>query len=431
MRGQVLPLYLPALLSSFSWGVSLLAFPLLARELGADIGQTGVVVSLCQIGGLIAALPAGYLTARWSYRATGLISALGFAALSVIGWLASGVWTLAFVVFGMGAALVLWEVSRHSYARDTFVRDQRGRLMAVMGGVHRLGHLIGPAVAGVLAVEFGLRILLPVMGILFVMAAVASAVFLQERRPDPLHQPQFKRIRRSDRTKTTDDGALCRLGYKEDEPGRAVVSTVKVIRGKWRILIRNGLPIMILGLVRNARQVLLPLWGEHIGLEADAIGFAMSASWALDFLVFYVGGLLSDQYGRRVAAFVTLLLLSASLALLPLSTSFVPFVMLSCLSGLANGFSAGVVMTMGADLAPEKSAGQFLGIWRLVANIGASAGSLVVGRVGQVFSLVAAAPAVGAIGIVGAALFAFVVQETGKPKAAAPRWLHRITLFGR
>ena len=42
--------------------------------------------------------------------------------------------------------------------------------------------------------------------------------------------------------------------------------------------------------------------------------------------------------------------------------------------GLGNGISAGVVMTLGADVAPAESRTQFLGGWRLCADLGNAGG---------------------------------------------------------
>jgi MFS family permease len=415
IRAQVLPLYLPSLLSSISAGVAFLAIPLLVRELGADLGQTGLVLALLEIGGLCAALPAGYLTARWSYRTSGLVSALGFAALSITGWVANEVWVLAFAVFGIGMSRALWSVSRHAYASRASSVAHRGRLMATLGGVHRLGHLIGPAVAGVLAITFGLQILLLLMGALFVLAALSSAIFLNEGWTSH-RRIQFGRTSRSVSDGTINSQMFPQRDSVDRGPTQGVTSLSSVLQSQWRPLVRNGVPIMILCLVRKSREVVLPLWGAHIGLGVDAIGFALSASWICDFVVFYGGGLLSDRYGRKAAALTTLLLLSVSIALLPLATSYSLFILICCIAGFGNGLSAGVVMTVGADLSPDKSTGQFLGLWRFIADIGGSASPLVVGSVAQLLSLAAAAPLIAVIGLLGSLIFVCFVRETGKPK---------------
>ena len=40
------------------------------------------------------------------------------------------------------------------------------------------------------------------------------------------------------------------------------------------------------------------------------------------------------------------------------------------LSGLGNGFSTGIFMTLGGDFAPREGRGEFLGVWRLVGDVG-------------------------------------------------------------
>ena len=48
------------------------------------------------------------------------------------------------------------------------------------------------------------------------------------------------------------------------------------------------------------------------------------------------------------------------------------------LTGIGNGFGSGIMMTLGADLAPKGSIGEFLGLWRLIGDIGSTGGPLVV-----------------------------------------------------
>ena len=54
------------------------------------------------------------------------------------------------------------------------------------------------------------------------------------------------------------------------------------------------------------------------------------------------------------------------------------------LAGIANGLSSGLVMTLGTDLAPADATrtGSFLGVWRLLSDLGVFIGPLLTGAVG-------------------------------------------------
>lgn len=69
-------------------------------------------------------------------------------------------------------------------------------------------------------------------------------------------------------------------------------------------------------------------------------------------------------------------------------------------------------MTLGADLAPPDQAGEFIGVWRLIADIGAAVAPIGIGALAQIATLGAASVLTASAGFVGAAIMAFFVAET-------------------
>ena len=86
---------------------------------------------------------------------------------------------------------------------------------------------------------------------------------------------------------------------------------------------------------------------------------------------------------------------------------FATLLAVAMLIGFGNGLGSGLMMTLGADLAPPGATGEFLGIWRLIGDAGAVLGPLTVGLVA------------GAVGLGGGA---WVLSLTG--------WLAVMTLAG-
>ena len=80
-------------------------------------------------------------------------------------------------------------------------------------------------------------------------------------------------------------------------------------------------------------MLLIPLWGEHIGLSAAQIGLAISLSSLIDASLFYVTGYLMDHWGRKWSSVPTMILLALSLGLLPFSHSPTFFVIAVLLRG--------------------------------------------------------------------------------------------------
>jgi MFS family permease len=164
--------------------------------------------------------------------------------------------------------------------------------------------------------------------------------------------------------------------------------------------------------MRQGRQILMPLWGDSIGLDVAQIGLVLSLGAALDATLFYPVGVVMDRYGRKYAVIPSLVLLAASLVLVPFATTYPTFLLLGLLSGFGNGFGSGVVMTLGADLAPREGAGEFIGVWRLVADVGSAAAPLGIGALAEVATLGASAVATGFVGVAGVLIMLFFVEET-------------------
>jgi MFS-type transporter involved in bile tolerance (Atg22 family) len=78
------------------------------------------------------------------------------------------------------------------------------------------------------------------------------------------------------------------------------------------------------------------------------------------------------------------------------------------------------MMTLGADLAPEGATGEFLGIWRLIGDVGAFTGPVCVGLIAGATSLRGSAVVLALVGVAAAATLALLVRETRQAPVAVP-----------
>jgi len=81
------------------------------------------------------------------------------------------------------------------------------------------------------------------------------------------------------------------------------------------------------------------------------------------------------------------------------------FGMFAAVLGVGNGLSSGILLTLGADVAPKHDPAAFLGSWRTLTDAGGAVAPLLVSGITAVASLSFAAGAMGLIGLVGAAGF--------------------------
>ena len=66
------------------------------------------------------------------------------------------------------------------------------------------------------------------------------------------------------------------------------------------VFLTAGAGILLLSALRASRQVVIPLWADHLGLDATQASLIYGLSGAIDMLVFYPAGKLMDRQGPAV-----------------------------------------------------------------------------------------------------------------------------------
>jgi MFS family permease len=132
----------------------------------------------------------------------------------------------------------------------------------------------------------------------------------------------------------------------------------------------------------------------------------------VDAVLFYPVGMVMDRYGRKWMSVPCLALFAVSLAAMPLTQGYYSLLAVAMLAGFANGLGTGSLLILGSDLAPAKSRAEFLGIWRLIGDLGHAGGPLMIGALIELATLGAAATATAGVGLAGAAVMYWLVDET-------------------
>lgn len=379
----LLSVYLPAFLFSAGWGMIIPVTPLFAKHLGASLGVVGFVVTMKGIGTLLFDLPAGILVAKVGTRQTMIIASFGTIVVSALTGLMPNIIALSLLSLAMGGCQSAWMLSRNAHLRIAVSSARRGRAISMLGGSFRFGSFAGPIVGGFIGHRLGLADAFLAQAAISIIAL--ALIFIM------------------DRTRTA--GTL--------PPAASAFSNIRgLVRSNSHTLLTGGLVILSLGVLRSSRQILIPLWGNSIGLDVAAVGLIMGLGSGLDMMLFYPAGMIMDRLGRKWAMIPCLLILSLSFVLMPFAHDFKGLLLISLLAGLGNGFGAGIVMTLGADLAPDGAYGEFLGVWRLVGDIGTASGPAIVGVVAQVLALAISPMFAAVVGVAGALIMRFFMKET-------------------
>lgn len=381
VRSLTTPIYVPSLLFAAGQGAIIPVIALLALELGATPAVAGLIVACRGLGTLLFDVPAGAVISRVGDKLSMLGAGGLTAGLALLVSLGMPLWSFALIVAVMGAAWSWWSIARLTFATEASPTTHRGRVMSTIGGINRIGWLVGYLVGGLAIAVFGL------IGP-FVVQVVLSAAAVAALAP-------------VDSTRVVGD-------HRDRERS----SLAEVFRRHRRTLATAGLVVVALGILRSSREALIPLWGDHIGVGAGAISLIFAASATIEILMFYPVGGAMDRWGRKWTAVPCLITFSIGIALIPITSTAFGLVAVALLLGVANGLGAGLNMTLGSDLSPTAGRSEFLGMWRTAGDIGTAGGPLLVALVTAAATLGASAVVVGGVGLAGAAVLSFVVPET-------------------
>jgi MFS family permease len=393
----ILPFYVPAVAVFLGYGLMIPVLPYYAESFGVSYGWVGAVTSAQALGMLVTDLPSGLLLRRLGQKRAMLLG-LGLMVIMRAGFYWAGSIQEAFIYrFISGFGVALFGVARHAYISEHAEVASRGRAMALFGGLNRVGKFVGPLIGGYVAVAAGLRVPFIVSGLISLPAVICVAAFV----------PGKGAARRKPHVDSTAGGAK-RLWT--------------VVRKQAALLAPAGLGQIFVQMIRSGRDTVIPLYAAGIlGLDVDQVGLMLSIAAAIEMTMFIPAGWLMDNLGRKYSYVPSFGIQAVAMACVPLTGSFAGLLVCASVLGAANGLSSGGMMTLGADLAPAEMRAEFLGVWRLIGDVGGTGGPAAVGFVADALTLPAAALTLAAAGLLAALIFGFLLPETLKSDGVPSR----------
>lgn len=376
LRRIAVPAFGPTALWSVGIGAVLPVIALSARDLGASVSVAALFVGIGTVSELVSAVPAGVVVDRLGERRALVLAGLADAVASLLALLAPSLWVLALAVVLTGPTGAVFLLARQSFLTAAAPVHLRARAMSTLGGVARIGLFVGPFVGAPLVAVFS-----PQAAFGVAVAGGLAAAALAAASPD--------------------------LGAHARGPGAAAqaerVPVREVARRHRTVLLTVGVGVLAIGLARSSRVVVVPLWAEHVGLTAAQTSLVFGVAGLVEVLLFYPAGSLMDRRGRIWVALPVTVLLGIGLLVLPLTSTLLAVGAVAVVMAVGNGLGSGIVMTLGADAAPEQGRAPFLGLWRLLSLVGHNGASIVVGALAAVASIGAASVTVGVLTVAGGA----------------------------
>ncbi|MEO6362327.1 MAG: MFS transporter [Caldimonas sp.] len=383
----------PSFLFGLGEGAILPVVALSVRQLGGSIALAALVVTLIGVGSLVTNLPASILTARYGERWAIVGAALWGAAAMVLCLAGGHLVAFAIGVFMIGMASAVFGLARQSYLTQAVPFHLRARALSTLGGVMRIGLFLGPF-AGAALIHF--------MGIAGAYwagtAALLLAAVVAARMPD-LPEPAT-------------------ASFAADLAKAPAAPTIRSIGADHsRLFLTVGIGVVLVSAVRASRQAVIPLWAETIGLEATVTALIYGLAGGIDMLVFYPAGKVMDRKGRAWVAVPSMAIMGFGLLLMPLTSGKELLLAAALLIGFGNGIGSGMVMTLGADYSPVVGRAHFLGLWRLLSDVGSTAGPALLSAVTAAISLAAGIWCTAGIGFAASAVLWYWIPRTATTSA--------------
>lgn len=397
LRSLALPVYAPAALFSTAAGMVSAVLVLTALSIGfSDSGSSALAGFLGLLAILLSPL-AGNLIVRIGDRRAllygGALAIFSLLFMFAAATQADGTHRFFFVVaiFIFGISSTIWMLARQAYVAESVPLAWRARALSTLGGMNRIGALIGPMVTTALITVWWIGSIYAAAVILLVFACILVLRFLVPTQVQA--RQNVKRALRHEKAAASSEktgGEHYASGEAKKKPARVPSARATLIMG----ITMNGT-----ALLRASFPIIIPLWGTHLNASETLITSTFAATAFLDTIMFLVVGGLMDRYGRHAAILPSLTIMPLGIVIMICWPSTVGFVVGASILGFGNGFGAGTVMTVGADLSPRAAKASFLGIWQSIVNVGGALGPFLISGVTHIWGITAALWTVAILGL--------------------------------
>jgi MFS family permease len=386
-RQLVFPVYLPSFLFSTAEFGIIPSIPATALLLGANLATAGFITGLMMIGRLVADIPAAKFVDALGERKA-MIAASAVAAVGILASLfALNLFMLGAGVFIVGAAAAVFGLARLSWMTEHVPIEVRARSLSILGGMFRAGSFVGPVIGAAVIKFYSVQ---AVYYLPLVLCALAAIILILAKGKEDLAKNSS-----------------------------SLKATFLIAKRESKKLATLGVASSILSALRGTRMVGLPLLAVALAIPTEQASLYIGFAGALDFAMFYLSGQVMDRFGRSFAAVPTLIGLGIAHLVVGFAVDANTFLLLALFMSLANGLGSGVIMVLGADLAPKDARSEFLASYRLLVDFGDAAAPGILSGLVLAVGLTSAMAGFGFLGFIGAGLMyryipKYAVQPTNK-----------------
>ncbi len=379
----------PIFFSFFTWGFGTgaqnLGRPLFAFAVTGNVFLVGVLLASNAVPRIFTGPLTGFLADRFGRKPLVVLGPV-IRGLSNVGQFMADDYITFLVLEMIGqVGVAMWGTSSNVLMSDVTRAETRGRMLALRHMSMRLGFVLGPAVGGLLAAQFGLQSVFLLNGVSKIVIVAVVLLMVKETRP----QEAAKR--------PADERSGFSLAPFRDRTFLALAIATAVFA------MSNA----------GVMQTLIPVYAVDVAqVDEAAVGFLISIGSLVTFLFAFPNGIIADRYGRKWSLVPGLLLLAAASFTLMVGGLYAALALAVCVKGLGEAMTMGTTQTYAMDIAPPARRGAYLGLWTFSQSLGATAGPLLLAAIYHYLFPNAAFSVMGTALIAAAALLALTARET-------------------
>jgi MFS family permease len=325
-------------------GVTIISpvLPRYAEELGASIPMIGVLVGSFAVARVFLSLPAGIFGDRIGNKTTMSLGLVIIIIASVIAYLAFNYYVLLLARIFEGIGSAFYATMSTSYLAKNTKIEHRGRFMGIFVGALLLGHVSGPGIGGLVAINFG-------NAAPFLFYAIITSVGLL------IHV----------RLITKDKGVP-----KEELAQRDIRAEIKKLFSNRSFIIVNLGTLAAFFARGGIIATIFPIMADkNFGLDVGMIGLILVGVAITSLATMIPAGLVADRYGRKLPFTVSMILGGISALFIPLAEDVIGLSIAMLVFGLSLGLS-GPMAAWAADLSDPKMMGTAMGVYRTIGDAG-------------------------------------------------------------
>lgn len=387
---QLLMISISTVLVMAGQGVIAPILPLFADEFGVGATAIGLTLSFFALARLILNVPLGVLSDRYGRRML-LIGGPLVTAVGMVGsGLSGGIVELLAWRFVAGAGSAMYMTGAQVYLTDISTPENRARFIGTNQGALLFGTSMGPAVGGLLAEFWGIRVPFYVVG----GAAIVATVYAFLRLPETRHLAQAAPA-------PTPPVA----GQKQRRPWLTFMLSRDFFAVSW-------VTLMIFFTRTAARQTIMPLMAvASFGMGAGSLGVLFTVMSVINLVLIPPAAFIADRFGRKMAIIPSGMVVALGLLVLALSTNLPVFYLGAIILALGTSVAGPAPAAYAADIAPPHLRGLAMGLYRSSGDIGFLIGPIILGLVAD-SSNYSWALGLNALLIAVASLFFLTARET-------------------